>query len=280
MKRWIIPLAVLTITAGTVLTAFAQQPQNGDQGGRGGRGPGVLMVCSTGNPTDTVAEVLGMSAADVRVALVSGQSINDLAASKNVEMSAIQDALTSLRQSELENALSSSLLTQEQYDAIIARMGNAPGASGNAPIGIRVPDHNLVHRGTVAAEVLGMSCADLVKAVQGGKSIAEIAQDQNVEVQSVIDAVAKAYQDALAQDVSEGLITQAQAEGFSSNLTIEIGHWVYSTRPEGGRNGSPFGQDDGHRGPGGERPFGEGRPDRAPFRQPGDAQQPTTTPNT
>lgn len=48
------------------------------------------------------------------------------------------------------------------------------------------------HRGeglAVAAKALGMSEADLRTALQGGKSIADVAKDQGVDLQTVIDAL-------------------------------------------------------------------------------------------
>jgi hypothetical protein len=219
------------------------------------------LICSTSNPTDTVAQAIGMSASDLRVALVSGQSVSEVAADKNVDMQTIIDALTTQRQTDLDQALADGLLTQEQHDAIIQAMQNAPALNGSRQLEIRVPEHNVVNREQAVADALGISCADLVKAQQSGLAIAEIAQGKNVEVQTVIDAVTKAYTDALAADVSEGLITQAQSDGQLSRLTIDIGQWVYNERG-GVRPG--FGQPDGqggfgHRGgPGG--PNGQNGP--------------------
>lgn len=54
------------------------------------------------------------------------------------------------------------------------------------------PPHRLPHRGEgleAAAEALGITKADLLTALKDGKSIAQVAEDQGVDVQTVIDAL-------------------------------------------------------------------------------------------
>jgi hypothetical protein len=268
MKRWF-PLIVGLLVAGAVAVpalAQAQQPANPQPPtmGRGGLGMGGmrlgagLMVCSTSNPTDAAAEALGMSASDLRVALVSGKTLTELATSKNVDVQAIRDALVAQRQADLDQALADGLITQAQHDAITQVLKNAP--QGNR-LNISVPDHNIANREAAAAEALGMSCADLVKAQLGGESVAQVAAGKNVQVQTVIDAVTKAYTDALAQDVKEGLITQAEADGQTTRLGSAISLWVNGTR-RGGLDGFGFNAPNGFNGPQGGfgfgRPFGQG----------------------
>lgn len=314
MKRWIAPVAGMMIAGAVAVPAFAQtqpttpaQPQTPTTAGvRGGRaGLAGLLICSTSNPTDAVAQALSMSASDLRVALVSGKTLSQIADSKSVDMQTIREAVATQRKADLDQALKDGLLTQDQYDAITKAMDNAVQA--NAQIGIRIPEHNVVNREQAAADALGMSCADLVKAQQSGQSIAEIAQGKSVEVQTVIDAVTKAYSDASAEDVKEGLISQAESDGQLSRLTIEIGQWVYDTRGGfgfgglgdfggpggfGGQGGRPGNGQNGQGGQGG--PFGQrggqgGRPGNGNggpngmnppngFGQPGTQNSPDATP--
>jgi hypothetical protein len=56
----------------------------------------------------------------------------------------------------------------------------------------QAPMHRLPHHGAgleAAAEALGMSKADLLAALKDGKSIAQVAEDQGIEVQTVVDAL-------------------------------------------------------------------------------------------
>ncbi len=298
-KSLLAPLMAMLLVGGTIGTVSAQEqdPQppapednqldmpfadsgfeigldaQGPGGGRGGFG--FVNVCSTTSETDVVAKALGMTAAELRLALVSGKSISQIAASKNIEVTKIQEAIQAQRKADLEQAVKDGLITQAQLDAFNNAQTNAPKppmGGNNIRFEIRVPANNVVNRMDVAAKALGMTCADLVKAEQAGKSIAQVAQEKNVAVQTVIDAVVNAVKAAAAQDVKEGLITQAQADAKLSRVANDVGQWVYST-PRRGPNGGPGGNRGG--GPGGQRNPGNNNQPRQPGQGGG---QPTAVP--
>lgn len=267
MKRWI-GIGILTaviIGAAVAIPAFAQDqpgtpPQGPNTGSMQPARPIQILVCSTTSPTDVVAKALGMSPADLRLALVSGKTISQIAASNNIDMQVVRDALTAQRQADLDQALKDGLITQAEYDQITAAMKNAPTTTGNGRTDIRVPAYNTVNQEAVAAQALGMTCADLVKATQDGTSIAEVAANKGIAVQTVIDAVIAAHKAALDADVKEGLITQAEADGRLTRLNVEVGQWVYSTHPMmgprngmGGQMGGPGGQRGGQNGQGNQQ---------------------------
>ncbi len=252
-------------------------------------GPVFGLVCSTTDYTDVAAKALGMTAAELRVALVSGKTLNELATSKNVTLQTVQDALTKARQADLDQAVKDGLIPQQMANMMNGRGGRGPmmggqnsgnnndnngngnggnqhgfpfGGIGHAVggmlmnllgnhAGYGISTHNVVRPYVTAAQAVGMSCADLVKALQQGDSIVNVATKKNVQAQTVIDALVKAYKDALAQDVKEGLITQAQADGQSVRLVERVtafisrsGHMARPMMPHmfghgrGGRNGS------------------------------------------
>lgn len=97
----------------------------------------------------------------------------------------------------------------------------------------------------VLAQALGMSTDELHSALESGKTIAEVAADQGVDVQVVIDALTAEMTNHIADEVASGEITQAQADAKLADLTARITDRVNNPRPEGGRGG--------HGGPGGER---------------------------
>ena len=72
---------------------------------------------------------------------------------------------------------------------------------GGAPIGL-------------AAETLGMTAEDLMAEIQAGKSIAEVAEKQGVDVQKIVDAYMEQLEERLAQAVENGRITQEQADSM------------------------------------------------------------------
>ncbi len=214
---------------------------------RGGMGVGFgFLTCSTTDYTDVVAKALNMTASDLRVALVSGKSVQDLATSKNVTYQSLVDAVNTARKADIAQAVTDGLLTQAQADALTSRLGQAAPAMGMGRggmmgrgfgFGLGVSPYNTVHPLTVAAQAISLTCADLVKAMAQGKSIVQVAADKNVQAQTVIDALVNAYKNASAQDVKEGLITQAQADGRNANLVQRVTAMI----SRGGRMGGMFG---------------------------------------
>lgn len=86
---------------------------------------------------------------------------------------------------------------------------------------------------SVAATAIGISEADLRTALQGGKTIAEVAKDHDVDVQKVIDALVSAATKRIDQAVTDGKLTAAQATDLKAKLKDSITAFVNGTRPEG-----------------------------------------------
>ncbi|HRE47141.1 MAG TPA: hypothetical protein PLD47_05400 [Aggregatilineales bacterium] len=217
-------------------------------------------ACSTIDTTEVAAKVLTMTAAELRAALVGGKTLSDVAKAKGVTVEALQAALTEARNAEIDQAVADGLLTQEQADALknntpIGRMGRTigqppanseatpaapetgsqpvqPGEVGRVEImvvsmggghmGGQISPRNTVKPAVVAAAALGVSCADLVKALDNNTSIATYAQSKGVALQTVIDALVKAYTEAIDKDVAEGLIAPASVEGEKSRILDRV----------------------------------------------------------
>ena len=126
----------------------------------------------------------------------------------------------------LDEAVSEGKLTEEQAERMRERMEQAPGAWGRgkgfkAPHGqgCRAPRGGFGGRmgGApigLAAETLGMTAEDLMAEIQAGKSIAEVAEKQGVDVQKIVDAYMEQLEERLAQAVENGRITQEQADSM------------------------------------------------------------------
>ncbi len=74
----------------------------------------------------------------------------------------------------------------------------------------------------IAAEALGMEQADLVAELRDGKTIAQVAEEQGVELQTVVDAIVDAHAERLAQAVEAGLLTQEEADERLSQLAEDM----------------------------------------------------------
>lgn len=66
----------------------------------------------------------------------------------------------------------------------------------------------------VVARALGMEPADLQKALQDGKTIADLAKDKGVSTDTIINAIVAAYKTSLDLAVTNGYLTQTQADAI------------------------------------------------------------------
>jgi hypothetical protein len=135
----------------------------------------------------------------------------------------------------LSGLVTDKTLTQAQADKVASTLESAdldrggPGGPGGhgGPGGKGGFGADL----TAAAKALGMSEADLRTAVESGKTLAQVAKDKSVSVDSVVAALVKAEKERIAKKVTEGHLTQAQADARLAGLTARLTDRVNGTRP-------------------------------------------------
>ena len=88
------------------------------------------------------------------------------------------------------------------------------------------PQRHRHHRGGCdleeAAAAIGIDEADLREALEGGQSIAEVAEANGVAVEDVIDAMVAEKTEHLEEKVAEGDLTQEEADEKLSELESRI----------------------------------------------------------
>ncbi len=167
----------------------------------------------------------------------------------------IKAEMTTRLNEHLQSLVDDGTITAAQRDAVVAklleggpiRMGGPMGEGGHGP---RRGFH-LFGRSDVLTTTLGVTDAELRDALADGKSIADIAASKNVPVQTLIDALVKEATDHLAEEVTEGDLTQAEADAMKAELTTRITEMVngdLSTPPMGRGEGRFFGPDGPRRG--------------------------------
>ena len=104
------------------------------------------------------------------------------------------------------------------------------------------------------ADVLGMDAEDVRSALRAGTSLAELADQQGVELQTVVDAVVDAALERVAQLEESGVITTDRAAQLEAVLPERIAEHLESGEPMRMRTGV---NGDGPQGVG---PQGEGGP--------------------
>jgi polyhydroxyalkanoate synthesis regulator phasin len=146
-------------------------------------------------------------------------------------------------QAALDQLVADGVLTTEQADKVGTALRDAmpprpggPGANGpgaNGP-GANGPGAGRPGRAPAldaAAEALGVEVGELRTELRDGGSIATVAAEHGVDVQTVIDAMVADAEEHLAQAVTDGKLTQEQADERRSDLVERITALVNGERP-------------------------------------------------
>jgi len=152
------------------------------------------------------------------------------------------DNVVTSRLAHIKSALSGLVkdgtLTQAQADKVagtlerqppMAGMGGRGGRGGMGGMG-GGGGMGITQSHDAAAKALGMTSDELYAAVQGGKSLADIAKDQKVSVDSLVKAMVADAEADLAAAVKAGTLTPAQADTMKSSLTERITDQVNGVR--------------------------------------------------
>ncbi len=94
--------------------------------------------------------------------------------------------------------------------------------------------------GGTVAQVLDLSQAQVQQLRHDGLSLAQIAAQQKVQVQKVVDALVARWQDRIEARVENGALTQAEATQLQTQLTNRAESIVSQTAP-GGTQGAAVG---------------------------------------
>ena len=98
------------------------------------------------------------------------------------------------------------------------RMGRRGGMGG---MGGQMggPQQSLI---AIAAQQLGINQADLVTQLQGGKTIAQVAGEKNVALDTIVNAFVATRQARMTQAVAAGRMTQAQVDAMLATMRTNV----------------------------------------------------------
>ncbi|MCE1253234.1 MAG: hypothetical protein LWX83_06745 [Anaerolineae bacterium] len=83
------------------------------------------------------------------------------------------------------------------------------------------------------AEALSLDVKDLESALQSGSTIETLAEKQNVDLDSLIETLLKTTTERLAQEVTDGKLTQAEADAQVAEIKSALEEWFTTgTRPD------------------------------------------------
>ena len=149
------------------------------------------------------------------------------------------DNVVTSRLAHIKSALSGLVkdgtLTQAQADKVAGTLESQAPMGGRGGMGGRSGGMGMTQSHDAAAKALGLTSDELYTAVQGGKSLADVAKDQKVSVDSLVKAMVADAEADLAAAVKAGTMTQAQADTMKSSLTRRITDQVNGVRAGGGQ---------------------------------------------
>jgi hypothetical protein len=137
-----------------------------------------------------------------------GERGEQLAQELGISVEQLQAAMTRAMEKRLAEAVKNGRLTQEQADLMLA------GRKLQLAI-----DHD-----AVLAKALGISVADLQAARDAGKDLRDLLTEQKLDRRTFQTRMQAAMDEAIAQAVKDGVITQAQADALKAQRD-KFGPW-------------------------------------------------------
>jgi competence protein ComGC len=241
-------VATVTAAFGLVGRAYAQAPTptataeaqtttppegwDGSKGGRHG-GPGGKM--DGGQLREYMlaaeAEAFGLTSEELQALRDEGKSLTDLAIEQDLTVAEFEAKMDAAHQSALAQAVTDGVITQEQADAFAAR--EAAGRPAHADDADN-PLYEYMQAAT--AEAFGITVEELQALETDGKTLKDLAIEQNLTVADFQAKRDSARQAALDNAVADGVITQEQADAMKEHQEMGRGG-MGGGRHGGGRHG-------------------------------------------
>jgi hypothetical protein len=237
-RKWLI-LAVLITLVATVGISGSNRPAAAQVSAD----PAFMVrACSETDYTKVTADTLGMTTSELRLALVSGKTVQDLAAAQDMPLQTVVDGYAAALDNDIVAAVSDGLVSAQQANVIRTQINIFPGAQlaglnvpadtvgGISPVlgqgtlwgGMTLYSYTSVKPLLIASKAMDLKCADLIKQAQPNKAVILLAAQKNARIQDLIDGLVNAYRGALDQDVKDGLMTSAQADGQKVRLLERV----------------------------------------------------------
>jgi ribosomal protein S20 len=175
-----------------------------------------------GPKLEAAAQALGLSEDDLRTRLREGNTIAQVAQAQGVDVQTVIDAMVAAANARIDQEVQEGELTAEEANErkanlpeSITRLVNEGKPRGGGP-------HGRGPKLEAAAEALGVSEEELREQLRDGKTIAQVAEDRDVDKQQVIDAMVAAATERIDQKVQEGDLAAEEANERKADLEERI----------------------------------------------------------
>jgi len=218
------------------------------------------------SPLATVSKVLGITETELKTELEAGKSIADVAKAKNIDIATVKAALLVEAKAHIDAEVAAGKHTAAEgvtkLAEVTARIDTMLTTAG---LPARGPQGDGGHKGkggpgkitsATLATTLKLTQEELKTQLHSGKSLADVAKAQSVDIADVKTVLISDITAHLAKEVTSGKHTQAEADAKLAEFKTNIDTMVNRVGPAGGMKG----QGRGHGPRGGNGPMGQGTP--------------------
>lgn len=173
------------------------------------------------------AEETGLRPAQILEQLAQGQTLGEVITANNGSVDNVVNAAVTAATEQINAAVASGRLGQEQADELISSLPDLYTAAVNGEWRQRAAQV-AVSLAVVrfAAEQTGLEPREIIQQIHDGKSLADVLTEHGIDVNTFIDAAVGQAQERLNTAVQNGRLTQEQAdqrlEEFRARLTERI----------------------------------------------------------
>jgi hypothetical protein len=218
------------------------------------------------SPLATVSKVLGITEAELKTELEAGKSVSDVAKAKNIDLATVKTALLVEAKAHIDAEVAAGKLTAAEGVTKLAEMASRIDTMlTTAGLPARGPQGMGGHKGkggpgkfmsATLATTLKLTQEELKTQLHSGKSLADVAKTQNVDIADVKTVLTSEFTAHLAEEVTSGKHTQAEADAKLAEFKTNLDTMVNRVGPAGGMKG----EGRGHGPRGGNGPMGQGAP--------------------
>lgn len=205
----------LTSAAGDVETdSIDERSSDGVEDGADGRhGRGKGKGGKMGSP-ETLATALGVDTETLRSEFAAGKSIADIAAEQGIAIDTVVAALVADLEEHLDEHVADGSLTEDEAAEKLASAEDRISEKVNEVPPTRDRNSGPRRGGQLPAavlEMLGIDGPALREALSEGKSVADIAEENGVEIGDIVSALVDERAAHLAEHVADGSLTEDEA---------------------------------------------------------------------
>ena len=224
------------------------------------------------SPLATASKALGVTEEELKTELEAGKSVSDVAKAKNIDLATVKAALLAEAKAHVDAAVAAGKHTAAEGVAKLAevtsRIDTMLTTAGLPARGSRGMGGMSGHKGkggpgkfmsATLATTLKLTQEELKTQLHSGKSLADVAKAQSVDIADVKTALTSDFSAHLAEEVTSGKHTQAEADAKLAEFKTNLDTMVNRVGRAGGMKGEGRGPG-GHGGRHGHDPMGQGAP--------------------